>query len=484
MSIQGAFQEVFSFFDAKPVVVEVSPSQVSSDAGLLPIRQLDDILGLTEQFAAALVDPRCEDGSTHTYLEMTRSRAYGILAGYEDQNDHRVLRSDAIFKLVAGRSPDDEDLASQPTLSRFENAISPRSLLNLQDTFIDQFMASFDTPPRHLTFDIDPFDDPTHGQQQLTFFHGFYDQYQYLPRVITCAENDLVVMVALLYGTAAPTLAAADDVAYLVGRLRTVWPDVQITIRADTGFAVPAFYEACERLGIRYSIGLTMNAVLKRRSQALLDQAVKQFEATGQPQRLFDGFSYQAGTWSTRRWVVIKAEAHSGGTNRRAIVTNRPGACVLPGAAYDAYADRGESENRNKELKCSLRADRLSDHRFMANYFRLYLHALAANLLVRVRRQVADPPLPSPPPPDDLPTEALAEPDRKRFFNRRRAHDPLGEGHAETWRLRLIKVAAEIIVSVRRIWIRLSASWPFLDHFRAVCQTVAELKARHGPDTS
>jgi hypothetical protein len=456
---------------------------LSSDAGLLPIRELDEVLGLTDQFAAALRDPR-DEGSFHTYLEMTRSRVYGILAGYEDQNDHNVLRCDGVFKLLAGRCPDAEDLASQPTLSRFENAIDTRSLLDLQDVFIDQFIASFAAPPRRLTFDIDPFDDPTHGQQQLTFFHGFYDQYQYLPRVITCAETDQVVMVALLFGTAPPTLGAADDVAYLVGRLRAVWPDVQIAIRADTGFAVPAFYQACERLEIHYSIGLTMNAVLKRRSDALLEQAGTAFEATGQPQRLFDGFFYQAGTWSMPRWVVVKAETHSGGTNRRAVVTNRPGARVLPGATYDAYADRGESENRNKELKCSLCADRLSDHRFMANYFRLYLHALAANLLVRVRREVADPPTPSPPPPDDLPTEALPEPDRRRFFNHRRLHDPLGEGHAETWRTRLIKVAAEIVVSARRVWIRLSGSWPFLHHFRAVCQAVADLKARRCPDTS
>jgi hypothetical protein len=483
MSIQGVFQEAFSFFGAKPVVVEVSASQLSSDAGLLPIRELDEVLGLTEQFAAVLVDERCGPTLTHTYVEMTRSRVYGILAGYEDQNDHDALRSDGIFKLVADRSPDGEDLASQPTLSRFENAIGPRSLLSLQDVFIDQFIASFDKPPTHLTFDIDPFDDPTHGQQQLTFFHGFYDQYQYLPRAITCAENDLVVMVALLYGTAAPSLGADDDLAYLVGRLRAVWPDVRITLRADAGFAAPTFYEACERLAIDYSIGLTLNAVLKRESEALLKRAIEQFQETGETQRLFDGFFYQAKSWLAPRWVVVKAEANSQGTNRRAIVTNRPGARVLPGAAYDEYADRGESENRNKELKCGLHADRLSDHRFMANSFRLYLHALAANLLVRVRRVAANPPSPTPPP-DDLPTEALPEPDRKRFFNRRRQHDPLGEGHADTWRTRLIKVAAEIIVSARRVWIRLSSSWPFLDHFRAVCQAVADLKARPCPDTS
>jgi hypothetical protein len=476
MEEQGVWQGTFDFFPHQPIVVEPVDAHLSTDAGLLPFRQLDESLGLTLQFAAALIDRREGPALTHSFLEMTRMRIYGILAGYEDQNDHDALRSDAVFKLVTGRSPDDRDLASQPTLSRFENAIGPASLRNLQDVFIDQFIASFDKPPKHLTFDVDCFDDAVHGQQQLTFFHGYYDQYQYLPRVITCAENDRVVMAALLFGTAPPSLGLVDDLEYLVGRLREVWPDVHISIRADSGFAVPSVYAGCEQLDICYTIGLKMNAVLQRRSESLLAEAVARFEETGQPQRLFTAFWYQAGSWPEPRFVVVKAEAHAPGTNRRAVVTNRPGGQVLPEATYDEYAERGESENRNKELKRSLCADRLSDHRFMANYFRLYLHCLSANLLVCMRQIVADPP--SPQPPTDLPTEALAGGDRKRYFNRRRQADPLGEGHAETWRLRLIKVAAQIVVSVRRVWVRLSGSWPFLNHYRAVSAAVNAACAR------
>jgi len=482
METQGVWQETFDFFAQMPIVVEPVDAHLSTDAGLLPIRQLDEALGLTEQFAAALIDPRTGNALTHSYLEMTRSRIYGILAGYEDQNDHDALRSDAVFKLIAGRSPKDGDLASQPTLSRFENTIGPKSLFRLQDVLIDQFIASFDKPPRQLTFDIDTFDDPTHGEQQLTFFHGYYDQYQYQPRVITCAENDQVVMAALLFGTASPTLGVVDDLEYLVARLRAVWPDVRIIMRADSGFAAPGFYEACERLRLDYTIGLKINAVLKCRSDDLLAEAVERFEASSQPQRLFTAFWYQAGSWSQARWVVVKAEAHGQGTNRRVVVTNRRGAFVLPQAAYDEYTERGESENRNKELKCSLSADRLSDHRFMANYFRLYLHVLSANLLVRVRRLLADPPAAESG--NEVPTEALAGGDRKRWFNRRREHDPLGEGHAETWRMRLIKVAAEIVVSTRRVLVRLSGSWPFLRHYQAVSAAVNEACARLVPDTS
>src|SRR5262249_47719596 len=150
-------------------------------------------IGLTRAFAAALDDARDLDLTEHSFLEMVRSRVYGILAGYFDQNDHATLRADPVFKLVAGRSPDDPDLASQPTLSRFENAISIQSLKRLRDVFLDQFIASFDTAPLHLTFDLDAVDDPAHGHQQLTFWHGYYDQNQYLPLVVTCADNDQFV---------------------------------------------------------------------------------------------------------------------------------------------------------------------------------------------------------------------------------------------------------------------------------------------------
>ena len=471
MNLQSVFQVCFGFFDSKPVVVEAQDGQFTTDAGLLPFRQLDEKLGFTQQFAAALSDLRDPACVTHSFAEMTRMRIFGILAGYADQNDHDLLRSDPLFKLLAGRSPDDAPLASQPTLSRFENAIDIPSLWRLRDVFLDQFIASFAEPPRHLTFDVDTFDDPTHGQQQLTFFHGYYEQYQYLPRTITCAQNDMVVMACLLYGIASPFLGFDRDLEYLVARLRAAWPDVRIELRADSGFASPEVYQACERLGVDYTIGLKMNPVLSRQSEELLTRVVAEHERTGQPQRQFTAFEYQAGSWPQSRFVVIKAEANAEGTNRRAVVTNRPGATVIPSAAYDEYADRGESENRNKELKNGLEADRLSDHRYFANFFRLYLHAAAANLLVRMRSLVADPP-PPPRTPDDRPVEALAGQERRDYFNRRRERDPLGEGHPCTWRTRLIKVAAEITVRARRIVVRLAGSWPYLDHYRQVAERV------------
>jgi hypothetical protein len=207
---------------------------------------------------------------------------------------------------------------------------------------------------------------------------------------------------------------------------------------------------------------------------------------------LFTGFWYPAGTWPQPRWVVAKAEANDRGTNRRFVVTNRPGAALLPGPTYDDYAARGESENRNKEFKCDLTMDRLSDNRFVANCFRFYLHAAAMNLLVRLQRFIAEP-LPavaadietavliSQPGESALsaaetcgPVEALTGAAQQQHFRLRRQRDPLGEGHPCTWRILLIKVAAEVVVRTRRIVIRLSSNWPHLDWYRRVCERLRD----------
>jgi len=277
MSEQSVTQMGFDFFSRRPIVVEARDVQISSDAGILPLRQFDDQLGLTQRFIACLNDPRDPDLVGHPLPEMVRQRVYGILAGYEDCNDHDTLRGDPVFKLVSGRAPDDErDLASQPTLSRFENAVDIESLFRLQDFFLDDFIRSFATPPHELTLDFDALDDPCHGQQQLALFHGFYDQYQYLPLAISCAETKQVLRLALRHGTAHAALGADDDLAEMVTRLRQAWPDVRIQVRADAGFAVPRLYELCERRELDYSFGLSTNAVLQRASEGLLQQAVTQ----------------------------------------------------------------------------------------------------------------------------------------------------------------------------------------------------------------
>jgi hypothetical protein len=482
MSIQSVLQGTFSFFRNLPIVVQTTAAQLTSDAGLLPLREFDERIGLTCSFAAVLNDPRNPKLFDHSFLDMSRSRIYGILADYVDQNDHDTLRSDPVFKLIADRLPDGPDLASQPTLSRYENAIDIPSLKKLREQFADQFIASFVVPPRRLTFDLDAVDDPTHGVQQLALFHGYFGQYQYFPSFITSADNDQVVVLSLRPGSVHAALGADDDLQFLVERLRRAWPDVRICVRGDAGYGMPWMYAICEQLNVEYLFGIAANKKLQKASDALLAEAVRKFEETKTPQRRFDAFWYQAGSWEHARWVIVKAEANAQGTNRRFIVTNRPGALVVPGAAYDDYAERGESENRNKELKCGLQIDRTSDHRFVANFFRLYLHAAAFNLMVRFRQAMALPPLPEAP--AAVPPQALNDAERRRHYQRCRRRDRLAQAQPCTWRSLLIKAAAEIVVSARRVVVRLSAHWPNLEHFQRVCERLAALNSVPSSTTS
>ena len=482
---QTVEQICFGFFPRLPILVEERDVEVSSDAGILPLRQFDHQIGYTDRFIACLNDARDPERTHHTVAEMLRQRFFGLIAGYEDCNDHDSLRGDPVFKLVAGKAPQRRDLASQPTLSRFENAIDIPSLWRLHDFLLDDFVASFDTPPASLTLDLDAWDDPCHGDQQLALFHGYFDQYQYFPLTFSCAETKQILWTALRPGNAHAALGADTDLEYIVNRLRAAWPDVHLHVRGDAGYGLPKMYDVCERLQLDYSFGIAANAVLKRASDALLQEAVERFEQTRESQRLFTQMLYRAKSWKHFRRVILKAESNKLGTNRRFIVTTRAGAAVLPEGAYDDYAMRGESENRNKELKEGVIADRLSCHRFVANYFRLQMHAAALNLMMRLRRVVADPPelttwdqphfeqVPVADP--SLPVEALQGKERRRYHNYRRRLDPLGEGHLSTWRTHLIKVAGEVRRSVRRIVVTIPSSWPHREWFAHVCGRIALL---------
>ena len=461
MSLQGVWSECLAFHPEKPVVVENSGGRLTSDAGLLVVREFDEKIGLTAQFAAALPDTRRDP--EHSMPAMVRQRIYGIIAGYEDQNDHDTLRYDPVFQLACDRVPaDGEETASQPTLSRFENSVDAKALFRLQDLMVEQFLDAFDDPPTRLTLDLDGFDDPAHGDQQLSLFHGYYGQNQYFPLIITNAETGLVLEVALRHGTAHAALGAGEDLERIVTAIRERFPDIDLEVRGDSGYGVPEMYETCERLGVWYTFGIGMNSRLKRESDDLLAEAVARYEQTGEKQRLFMAIAYRADSWDRERSVVIKAERQAAGTNRRAVATNRRGAMIVPRGVYDDHMQRGESENRNKELKVDLCGDRLSDHRFLANAFRLHMHAAALNLLIRMRRELPD-----------------AEPRDRRNAPLPDAERPgpatvaeLRRAQPTTWRSRLIKVAAEVLVSCRRVLVRLSSAWPGLPTWRKVLQIV------------
>jgi hypothetical protein len=311
VSIQTAWQATFDFWGELPIVVEPSQAHLTSDAGLLPLRQFDEQIGLTLRFAEALNDPRGPERCDHSVLEMVRSRVYGVLAGYEDQNDHDALRHDPVFKLIANRAPDADPLASQPTLSRFENAVAIASLKRLRDVFIDEFIASFAAPPKHLVFDLDAVDDPAHGEQQLVLFHGYFDQYQYFPSFITCADNDQVVVLSLRPGAVHAALGCDDDLEHLVRRVRAAWPGVHIHVRGDAGYGMPWMYKV-RATGLDYTFGIAANNVLK--TQRFL---INRPSPTSRPasRNVCSMPSGIAGTWSMPLGDR-QAEANAQGTNR------------------------------------------------------------------------------------------------------------------------------------------------------------------------
>ncbi len=442
MSSQSVEQLSFDFLPDLPVVVQPSEGQLSSDAGLLPLRQFDQRWKYTARMADCLHDPK--PNREQSLLSMLRQRLFGILAGYEDCNDHDTLRDDPVFKLIADHLPDDRALASQPTLSRFENLATPAVLQSLIDFLIDTGIERLKlkhggTLPASITLDLDATVDPTHGHQQLTLFHGYFGQYQYFPLIISEPTSKHVFLAWLRPGTVHAALGAEDDLMRVVNALRKRRPDITIHVRGDAGFGVPKMYEVCEENGLTYTFGFATNARLKKLTEGLMHHAVERYDTTQQKQRLFDCFDYQCESWNHPRRLIAKAECHEQGINLRFVVTNRPGV-VSPDDGqlqYDDYIQRGESEHRMDELKNGLHMDRLSCHRFMANFFRLLLHTAAMNLLNAAR--------------DD---QTLPE--------------VLRVGQPCTWRTHVIKVAAVIVQSTRRILVKLAAHWPWWTMYQAV----------------
>jgi hypothetical protein len=443
MPAQGVQPLDLDFLPQAKLFVQRHQGQISSDAGLLPLAQFDHRWGYTAAMARCLEDGKV--GREHSILAMLRQRFYGILAGYEDCNDHDTLRDDPVFKMVAGKLPEDDPLASQPTLSRFENQITPKQLQDLIDFTINSGIQRLKESdggrlPASITLDLDATDDPTHGRQQLTLFHGYFGQYQYFPLIISEPTTRHVMLAWLRPGTVHAALGAEDDLMRVVNALRKERPDIAIHVRGDAGFGVPWMYKVCEENGLTYTYGFSTNTRLKQLTEELMQRAVQQYQQSGQKQRLFECFSYQCDSWPHPRRVIAKAECHAAGTNLRFIVTNLPGVSTPEDGQreYDHYIERGESEQRMDELKNGLAMDRLSCHRFMANFFRLLLHVAAYNLLNAAR---ACPQLPR----------------------------ELQVGQPCTWRTRLIKVAAVIVQSTRRVMVYLAAQWPWWSDYQAVC---------------
>lgn len=413
----------------RTVTASFVDTPLSSDIGVVALGRLDEKFGITERLAAALIDPRQPGKVRHSHRDLLRQRAYQIACGYEDASDGNTLRSDAGFQLALGRVPEPEAaLASQPTLSRFEQR-RHRELLSfsnaLCDLWIDQLRARARRSKRRIriVLDFDSTDFITYGEQQLALFHGHYGHYIYYP-LLAFDQFGWPVAAMLRPGR----MRAGGVVALLLRiyrRLVEAGVRFEMTLRADAGFSFPELYALCEDLGIHYVIGLITHTALVREVEPTMRRARKIARAEGTAKLITD-FRIKWGRKTPHpRRIVAKAEITSLGENPRFMITNMD---LAAEKVYEFYTGRGRCENHIKELKNAMLGDRMSCHVFGANQFRLLEHVTAYILMYLLREQLAD-------------TE-------------------LAGVQMDTLRLRLLKVAGVVRVTARRIWLELSASHP------------------------
>jgi hypothetical protein len=363
--------------------------RLTSDGGLLWLSKVDEELGLCAAMAKHVPEWRTREGH-HSLVALLKQRVYQIACGYEDQNDSDTLREDPLLKLVCGSLPESgQKLASQPTISRFENAVSARACYLMAEALFELYMRerAKNGTPKKVLLDLDATDDPTHGDQENSYYHGYYGQHIYHPLLVFDGESGQLITAVLRAGNTHSSRASVAILKRIATRLKERWPSVEIELRADAGFAVPALYEYCESEGIRYTIGLITNPRLEALAEGLLEEAKERYEAQKEKVRLLSEDHYRAESWDHARRVVYKAEVMAEGTNTRFVVTNR---MHRPTELYEWYIKRGETENRIKDFKVALKADRLSCCRFVANQFRLLLHAAAYWLLDALRRKLLE----------------------------------------------------------------------------------------------
>jgi hypothetical protein len=422
------------------LVVDFAGGTLTTDAGLLLLREFDQQLGLSADVVGRLTDTRDRRYITHEIDALVRQRLYQIAAGYEDVNDADRLRHDPTFQVVAadGRTT----LGSQPTLSRLENAIDWSAIQRLARTGVDWFCASAYGPDEHpadLILDLDSTDDPTHGNQQLALFHGFYNQHMYHPLVWFEGRTGLLLRTRLRPGRDRSADRVVEDLRHLVPPLRRRFPHTPMFLRGDAGMATPAVEAKLEAEGIRYVLGIGSNQAFKARVAGLVAKAQARYTRTNRAVSIRTSFGHRARSWPRQRRILVKIDVTAHGLNVRFMVTNRRGRAADLIAWYD---DRGTSENWIKELKRDLHADRLSCHRFRANAFRLQLHSVALLLLAYFRRAVL-------------------------------AGTRLASATIGTIRLHLLKVAGRVVRSVRRLWFHLASSWPGQPLFTACHRALA-----------
>jgi hypothetical protein len=447
----------------REVVGAFDGGTISSDAGGLLLREVEERTGILRQFAACFVDHRDPELVEHTVAELISQRIYGLALGYEDLNDHDRLRQDPLLATLVGKKdPTGQDrtrerdrgkpLAGKSTLNRLEltpvraDAASRYKKITadtkaIERLFGELFVQAHPQPPERLVLDFDATDDPVHGDQLGRFFHGYYGEYCYLPLYLFCGDELLGAW--LRPADIDASAGAVKKLALVVQQLRQVWPHVKIVVRADSGFCREALMRWCEENGVDYVLGLAKNRRLEAELQAELAQAKQQYESTSHAARVFKDFSYQTlESWSRSRRVVGKAEHLAKGPNPRFVVTSLSAEQCDARTLYEVqYCGRGEMENRIKEQQRFLFADRTSAATMRANQLRLWFSSVAYALLQALRRLGLK-------------------------------HTPLAEAQCDTIRLKLLKIGAQIRVTVRKVWVALAEGCPYEGVFRMVFQNL------------
>jgi Transposase DDE domain group 1 len=419
------------------IQADFSGGELSSDGGLLLLRQIDRRLGLSRAAAAAIPDPREPERIRHSLRDLLAQRLYGLCCGYEDLNDHNTLRDDVLMQTAVGR---DQALASAPTFSRLENRATRAQAWALHGVLIDQFIASHKQPPEELVLDVDASDVPLHGNQECSQFHAYYDHHCYLPLYVFCGQAMLACYLRPSKIDGAKHAAAL--IKLLVSRLRKAWPNTRFIVRGDSGFCRRRLLQWCERAGVGYIIGLARNARLHAAVELAEASLADAYTECGTKQRLIGEFSYAAKSWSRERRVITRLEYGNQGTNPRFIVTNMQGDAQ---ALYDeVYCQRGEAENRIKEAQLDLFGTRASCSRFAANQLRLLLAALAYTLMQRLRA---------------LALQATE----------------LERASAASIRCRLLKIGAAIVRNTRRVRVMLASHHPLRALFAVVAARLTAL---------
>jgi len=459
---QKAFE--FHALYRRAVIAQFNGGTLTSDGGALLLRETEKRLRIIDRFAQCFTDYRKPEWIEHTVYSLVSQRVYGLALGYEDLNDHEQLRRDPLMAVLAEREdvegeerrqPQDKGkpLAGKSTLNRLEltgeqvreQERYKKILLNMgavDKALVDYFLDSYRRPPRQIVLDLDTTDDPLHGNQEGRFFHGYYGDYCYLPLYIFSGRQ--LLCARLRRSNIDGSEGSVEELERIVGQIRGRWPKVRVVIRADSGFCREAIMAWCESHQVDYVLGLAKNSRLTGEIKPQMNRAQARYQKTGRPARVFADFGYQTlESWSRSRRVVGKAEYLDKGENPRFIVTSFQKSAWPARSLYEKlYCARGEMENRIKEQQLELYADRTSAASMRANQIRLYFSSVAYTLLEGLRRLGL-------------------------------AGTEMANAQCGTIRLRLLKIGAQIRVSVRRILVSLASGYPYQDLFWLVYQNLA-----------